>query len=689
MKKFTLVLLVLVIFSACAPTSQSLTGQSQPTAMTDPTRTALPAATFTPRPTPTPTATPYAGGGIPRIAIMTRSVVDGANPVGKDTKFAIRIGYLQPGGNTITFSAEEILVCLQPYQEQNCFSSSYTLLRWSPNGRYLAYVSLSENTQAWINIYDVQDKKLVREVLVDRKNVYNVDDLGWSPDSAWVHAELERYLYVVGLESELALSASPNRVQSPRWDAETSLLYFEDSQGSKFFQFDPSKNQTIEAPRQKIKAQNFKDITSWHSYGHYEPAFRRETATVYNKDKTRSIYLLAEDGTPTEFLRVSYDFISHYQDERILPAPDGSSYLFGGYASVEDREKHPNFLFGMVILANNLPYEANGDFVNGILPLVWAPNSQSYLGFHFIFSGQKREQTLIVMDATTNQPLQQYDLFSREIYNKYNFSPSVSYMQGRGVTGMDVFWPAQPEVFAPIKKPYAVYTMTPTPTEVPEWAALEKLKPYDDFSNNSMAKWDVMPGFMAEGKQVTGFVQVKDGSLVFDPDSALSYAEVVLRPRQVSELSAKTGIVFEARFRTESASQNSFRFELSSGIDGQVIQCDNNWGSSDLYCGVVKYTNAPNFEYRTAPIPITVGEWHKVRIEIDPQTAAIQFYFDDALIGRRIPNDFVRLKRASYLPAIILGIGQTSAPILVDDIYLGAASGTVQYLPSSTPTPQP
>lgn len=689
MKKFMPILLALALLSACAPAAQPLPVQSQPTAVTEPTLTAPPTATFTPSPTPTPTATPYAGGGIPRIAVLTRSAVDGANPAGKDTRFTIRIGYLEPGGNAIKFSDEEIFVCLQPYQEKNCFSSYYTLLRWSPNGRYLAYVSLGENTQAWINIYDVQEKKLVREVLVNRKNIYNVHDLGWSPDSAWVHAELEQYLYVVGLESEAVLSASPNRVQSPRWDAETSLLYFDDSQGNKFFQFDPSKNETSEAPRQKVKQQNFKEITSWYSYGHYEPAFKSETATVYNKDKTRSIHLLAEDGTPTEFLRVSYDFISHYQDARILPAPDGSSYLYGGYASVEDREKHPNFLFGLVIPANNLPYQANGDFVNGVLPLAWAPNSQSYLGFHFIFSGQKRELSLMVMDAAANQPLQQYDLLSREIYNKYNFSTSVSYMQGRGVTGLDVFWPSQPEAFAPIKKPYAVYTMTPTPTEVPEWAALEKLKSYDDFSNNSLAKWEVMPGFMAEGKQVTGFVQVKDSSLVFDPDPALSYAEVVLRPRQVSELNAQTGIVFEGRFKMESASQTSFRFELNSGIDGQVIQCDNNWGSPDLYCGVVKYTNAPNFEYRTAPIPITVGEWHKVRIEIDPQTAAIQFYFDDVLIGRRIPNDFVRLKRASYLPAIILGIGQTSAPILVDDIFLGAASGKVQYLPTSTPTPQP
>jgi WD40 repeat protein len=689
MKKMMLILLVLVILSACAPAIQALPGQSQPTAVTGPTLTVQPTATFTPRPTQTATATPYAGGGIPRIALMTQSFVDGANSAGKDAKFAIRIGYLEPGGSAIKFSDEEIFVCLQPYQETNCFLSSYTLLRWSPNGRYLAYVSPGENNQVWMNIYDVQEKKMVREVLVNRKNIYNVFDLGWSPDSAWVHAELEDYLYVVGLESELVLSASPNKVQSPRWDAEKSILYFENSQGNKFFQFDPSKNQTNEAPRQKIKPQKFKDISGWNTYGHYEPALKAETATIYNKDKSRSIYTLSEDGTPTEFLRVGYDAIQNYQDARILPAPDGNSYLFGGYASVEDRDNHPNFLFGLVFSANNLPYQVNGDFVNGILPLAWAPNSQSYLGLNFFITNSQGTMLLMVMDAASNQPLQQYDLRSKDLLNTYNFSTTVSYMQGRGVTGLDVFWPSQPEAFAPIKKPYAVYTMTPTPTEVPEWAALEKLKLYDDFSNNSLGKWEVLPGYMAEGKQVTGFVQARDGSLVFDPDAALSYAEVALRPRQVSELIAQTGIVFEARFKLAGASQNGFRFELNSGIDGQVIQCDNAWGSPDFYCGIVKYTSGPDFEYRTIPIPITVGEWHKVRIEIDPKTAAIQFYFDDALIGRRIPNDFVRLKRASYLPAITFGIGKTSAPILVDDIFLGATSGAVQYLSTFTPTPQP
>jgi hypothetical protein len=692
LKKITLILLTLVILTACVPPTPLSTSElSLPVAASVTPEPIRPTATTTssPSPTLTPTSTPYASGGIPRIAVLTQSYIDGTNPAGKDAKLTIRIGFLEPGGNAIKFSDEEILVCLQPYLEKTCSLSYYTLLRWSPNGRYLAYVSSSENSQVRMNIYDVQERKLVREGLVNRKNIGNVLDLGWSPDSTWFHANLDDYLYVAGLGSDTVLAISPNRAQSPRWDAGKNILYYEDSQGSKFFQFNPATNQTSEAPRQKVKPQMFKDLSSWQTYGHYEPALKSEITTTYNKDKTRSIYLLSTDGTPTEFLRTGFEIISNYQDVRILPAPNGSSYLFGGYTTIEERDKYPNFLFGLVIPANNLPYQANGDFVNGVLPLAWAPNSQSYVGFHFLFSNSDVIARLMVMDAASNQPLQEYDLRSKDFWNNYKFTNMVGYVQGQGVTGLDMFWPAQPESFAPLKKPYAVYTMTPTLTPVPQWVALEKLKLYDDFSNNNLNKWDVLPGYMAEGKKVTGFVQARDGSLVFEPDADLSYAEVALRPNQVTQLDTKTGLVFEARFKLLGASQNGFRFELNSGIE-KIIQCDNAWGSADFVCGLVKYTaSGPDFEYRTAPIPITVGEWHKVRIEIDPQTAAIQFYLNDVLIGRHVPSDFVRLKRVNYLPAIILSIGQKSAPILIDDIYLGSAAGAVQYLPTVTATLQP
>ena len=697
-RKLALIILLLIILPACAsPAQMPDTDQTMPVVVAEnsatiqPTFTATPSPTITRTPTPTftPTSTPYAQGGIPRIAILTRNFVEGSDPVGKDSKYVIRIGYLEPGGNSIQFSNDEIFACLDPYLQTTCFISAQAPLRWSPNGRYLAFIARGENSQVKLSIYDAQEKTLVREALVTRKNINNIFDIGWSPDSAWFHADLDGYLYVAGIESEAALSASPNRTQSPKWDAEKSILYYEDSQGNKLFQFDPAKNQSSEISRKQIKSQHYKDASSWYSYSQYEPGLKSETAVIINKDDTRSIYLLNDDETPTEFLRVSYDVIQHYQDAHVLPAPDGSAYLYGGYASIEGSTGKGNFLFGLVIPAGQLPYQASGNFINGILPLAWAPNSKAYMGIQISFIGETWKMSLNVMDASGNQPLQEYNLNAQQIFNTHKFTPEISYLQGRGVTGFDVFWPSQSESSAPIKKPYAVYTMTPTPTDVPRWAALENLRLYDDFSNNNLEKWKVSPGFMAEGKQVTGLVEAKDGVLVFAPDAALSYAEVMLHTSLANDLNAQTGIVMEARFKLQESSQTSFRFELSSGINnGPVIECDNAWGSTDFYCGVVKFADVPNFEYRTTQIPITIGEWHKMRIEIDPQTAAIQFYFDNALIGRHIPNDFVRLKRATYTPAIILGIGNPSTPIFIDDIYTGTVSGSIQYIPTLTPTSQ-
>jgi len=87
-----------------------------------------------------------------------------------------------------------------------------------------------------------------------------------------------------------------------------------------------------------------------------------------------------------------------------------------------------------------------------------------------------------------------------------------------------------------------------------------------------------------------------------------------------------------------------------------------------------KWENGLSDEYHQE-MPTTYGEWHDIRIEIDPNTMKITCMVDNLLLGSHIPIDADMLRKAKFNLVIEAARGSDSfATSLVDDISISAFS---------------
>ncbi|MCS7220078.1 MAG: PKD domain-containing protein [Anaerolineae bacterium] len=103
------------------------------------------------------------------------------------------------------------------------------------------------------------------------------------------------------------------------------------------------------------------------------------------------------------------------------------------------------------------------------------------------------------------------------------------------------------------------------------------------------------------------------------------------------------------------------------------------WTSCDLFvhsfgCGIASSTG---HEWDVSSNqPVYPNQWYEARIEIDPETVRICFYFNNTLLGCRIPNDANLLKTAATFTMRIgawNGVANPTGTLYFDDVYITPA----------------
>jgi hypothetical protein len=81
-------------------------------------------------------------------------------------------------------------------------------------------------------------------------------------------------------------------------------------------------------------------------------------------------------------------------------------------------------------------------------------------------------------------------------------------------------------------------------------------------------------------------------------------------------------------------------------------------------------------EYETPGIAVNYDTWHTIRIELDPNTANVRFYLDNALIGSHTPSDAAALSTSEQVQIRIVVWGaeaNSAATRYVDDVRITPA----------------
>jgi PKD repeat protein len=97
--------------------------------------------------------------------------------------------------------------------------------------------------------------------------------------------------------------------------------------------------------------------------------------------------------------------------------------------------------------------------------------------------------------------------------------------------------------------------------------------------------------------------------------------------------------------------------------------------SFGCYIFIRQGNSYPN-EYETPGIAVNYDTWHTIRIELDPNTANVRFYLDNALIGSHTPSDAASLLTSEQVQIRIVVWGaaaDSTATRYVDDVRITPA----------------
>jgi len=440
-RKLIFITLTLIFVGGCSSNSRVSTPTIAATKTNIPASTAESVSTAESTPTIIPTSTPFGSGGIPRIAVFTES--DGGSVR------LIRIGHLDFGETNITFDDTKLKIGeklnTSMHREQQP-----PIIRWSPNGNFLAYIWV-ENGTAKIYIYNFADQEQKWELEIQGGNFRKSweNDILWSADSNWVYFNIDRKShYVLDVSTGTINSFADKQIQNVEWHAQEPILYFENSGGSSFYQFDPATNQISQIEPVKFDPAPYTDIQSFNTFGTYDQGINGYLFSAQNNDNSNSIYFTPTGGQISEFMRIYSNEINHFQDVKIIRSPDKSSYLIGGYGQpVKEDGKR---LFSFIVKETSLPLTIKDHILNGISPILWSPDGKSYIGYQYI---NKTSQGIgavdidtivkvVIVDVETNSIVKDYEINLYKSNFIYNFNiNTVVPLPGTSIAGFDVYWP--------------------------------------------------------------------------------------------------------------------------------------------------------------------------------------------------------------------------------------------------------
>ena len=169
--------------------------------------------------------------------------------------------------------------------------------------------------------------------------------------------------------------------------------------------------------------------------------------------------------------------------------------------------------------------------------------------------------------------------------------------------------------------------------------------------------------------------RIENGSLRFGIDSdghseVISYA--ALQPDHIQYLEGRLKL---SEYEGPDAGEVHLMLhtEISSGWWQTICSMGNESASPGFVCAVEKGAAiVPSIEYITRYMPVKFGEWHTAKIELNPNSFELRFYFDDHLLGAVTPADADELKTKAFTTQFGISSYFESRHIVayVDDIFL-------------------
>jgi hypothetical protein len=135
---------------------------------------------------------------------------------------------------------------------------------------------------------------------------------------------------------------------------------------------------------------------------------------------------------------------------------------------------------------------------------------------------------------------------------------------------------------------------------------------------------------------------------------------------------------FAAKLKIWSGSYgNSFAYlKIFSNLIGKgwwtICKLGNNFENPSFECSVETSSNGSiKTEYWTKELPVEKNIWYDVRIEISPDSGALQFYLDNNLLGTYLPSDAQDVvDNAELLPSIGITSNNGKINASFDDIRI-------------------
>jgi len=209
---------------------------------------------------------------------------------------------------------------------------------------------------------------------------------------------------------------------------------------------------------------------------------------------------------------------------------------------------------------------------------------------------------------------------------------------------------------------------------------------YDDFND---ATWDGMhdPAKWQFGGDTSTQFRQQSGALVVTNSSTSNPSSgnlVAQRPRlhrwqQVQQAQARlkmssdrTGGWSPIGIALTADETNGHTWFASCRLGANASMSQASFGCSVF----ISQGNSYPSEYETPGVSVDYNTWHIARIEIDPNTANVQFYLDNTLIGSHIPTDATALLASDQVQMRITVWGadsSSSATRYVDDVRITPA----------------
>jgi Tol biopolymer transport system component len=264
-----------------------------------------------------------------------------------------------------------------------------------------------------------------------------------------------------------------------------------------------------------------------------------------------------------------------------------------------------------------------------------------------------------------------------------------------GVVGVVVLLIAAGGVFLatqgerPSPTPEATAALVATPSPAMDVAPMV----YDDFNNPAYegSYNKVLWELWADQDQVAQ----RDGAMVFTQEGKPNQG-ATLAASEYLEFSLDRPTFFEARLMlSPDANAGNVQLHLHTELaPGEIwyAECDIDHWEGKVQAGCFDeaiHHGQVDSTHGSESVPVQLGSWHTLRMEVDPATMTFNYFVDGQFVGSHIPSEADRLKKAKF--TLSIGIYTPSADALtgyVDDVRIGPLEAlTAGPIPPSLPKP--